>query len=91
MRELALRALDTATTRGASYADVRFVRRRTQSVVVKNAVVHDPISGEPIELARRFCTANHPYGSKILICTRTFDLASKAIVARPIDFVKGLD
>jgi class 3 adenylate cyclase len=49
------------------------------------------ISGEPIELARRFCAANHPYGSKILICTRTFDLASKAIVARPIDFVKGLN
>jgi class 3 adenylate cyclase len=49
------------------------------------------ISGEPIELARRFCAANHLYGSKILICTRTFDLASKAIVARPIDFVKGLN
>jgi class 3 adenylate cyclase len=49
------------------------------------------ISGEPIELARRFCAANHLYGSRILICTRTFDLTGKGIVARPIDFVKGLN
>jgi adenylate cyclase len=48
-------------------------------------------SGEPIELARRFCAANDFYGSNILIGTRTLDLASKAIVARPIDFVKGVD
>ena len=48
-------------------------------------------SGEPIEMARRFCAANRLYGSNILIGTRTFDLASQAIVARPIDFVKGVD
>jgi class 3 adenylate cyclase len=48
-------------------------------------------SGEPIELARRFCAANNFYGSNILIGTSTFDLASQAIVARPIDFVKGTD
>jgi class 3 adenylate cyclase len=47
------------------------------------------ISGEPLDLARRFCAANHLYGSKILIGTPTFDLASNAIVARPIDFVNG--
>ena len=46
-------------------------------------------SGEPIELARRFCAANHLYGSNILIGTRTFDLAGNAIVARPIDFLDG--
>jgi len=48
-------------------------------------------SGEPIELARRFCAENHLYGSNILIDTRTFDLASDAIVARPIDFVNGVN
>ena len=48
-------------------------------------------SGEPIELARRFCAENHLYGSNILIGTRTFDLASDAIVARPIDFVSGVN
>jgi class 3 adenylate cyclase len=47
------------------------------------------ISGEPIELARKFCAANRLYGSRILIGTRTFDLAGNAIVARPIDFLKG--
>jgi class 3 adenylate cyclase len=46
-------------------------------------------SGEPIELARRFCALNHRYGSKILIDTPTFDSVSEAIVARPIDFVSG--
>jgi class 3 adenylate cyclase len=48
-------------------------------------------SGEPVELARRMCVANRFYGSHILIGTRTFDLASKAIVARPIDFLKEVD
>src|SRR5215813_2193550 len=46
-------------------------------------------SGEPIELARRFCALNHRYGSKILIDTPTFDSASESIIARPIDFVSG--
>jgi class 3 adenylate cyclase len=48
-------------------------------------------SGEPIELARRFCALNHRYGSRILIDTATFDSASEAIVARPIDFVSGMN
>jgi class 3 adenylate cyclase len=47
--------------------------------------------GEPLELARRFCAANRLYGSNILIGTPTFDLASKAIVARPIDFLSGIN
>src|SRR5215470_13709247 len=41
-------------------------------------------SGEPIELARRFCAANIFYGSSVLIGTRTFDLVSQTIVTRPI-------
>ena len=48
-------------------------------------------SGEPIEQARRFCAANRLYGSHILIGTRTFDLASNGIVARPIDFLMETD
>lgn len=46
-------------------------------------------SGEPIELARRFCALNHRYGSTILIDTPTLDSVSETIVARPIDFVSG--
>ena len=45
--------------------------------------------GEPLELARRFCIANRIYGSRILLGPRTFELAEKATVARPIDFLGG--
>jgi class 3 adenylate cyclase len=49
------------------------------------------ISGDPLDMARRLCAANRRYGSKILMDTPTFDLASNAIVARPIDFVGGVN
>jgi class 3 adenylate cyclase len=49
------------------------------------------ISGEPVDLSRRFCATNRRYGSKILMDTATYDLASNTIVARPIDFVRGLN
>ncbi|HEY0368565.1 MAG TPA: adenylate/guanylate cyclase domain-containing protein [Chthoniobacterales bacterium] len=48
-------------------------------------------TGEPVELARRFCIANRFYGSRVLIGPGTFELASKNIVARPIDFLSGVD
>jgi len=48
-------------------------------------------SGEPIELARRFCALNRFYGSKALIDTTTLDRVSETVVARPIDFVSGLN
>ncbi len=48
-------------------------------------------AGEPVELARRFCVANRFYGSRVLIGPRTFELASAAVVARPIDFLSGVD
>jgi class 3 adenylate cyclase len=48
-------------------------------------------SGEPIDLARRFCALNRFYGSRALMDTATFDQVSEAVVARPIDFVSGLN
>jgi class 3 adenylate cyclase len=48
-------------------------------------------SGEPIDLARRFCALNRFYGSKALMDTASFDEVSDSIVARPIDFVSGLN
>src|SRR5216110_1973918 len=48
-------------------------------------------SGEPVELARRFCVANRFYGSRVLIGPRTFELASRYIVARPIDFLSDVN
>ena len=49
------------------------------------------VRGEPIELARRFCALNHFYGSNALMDTPTFDRVSDMVVARPIDFVSGLN
>lgn len=49
------------------------------------------VTGEPVELARRFCIANRFYGSRILIGPRTFEFSSKTILARPIDFLSGVD
>ena len=48
-------------------------------------------AGEPVELARRFCIANRFYGTRILIGPRTFELTSRTILARPIDFLSGVD
>src|SRR4051812_42292968 len=46
MRELTDRALDTATSLGASYADVRIVRRREESIAVKTGRVEGVAMGE---------------------------------------------
>ena len=48
-------------------------------------------SGEPVNLARRFCALNRFYGSRALMDTPTFDRVSETVVARPIDFVNGLN
>jgi adenylate cyclase/guanylate cyclase len=48
-------------------------------------------SGEPIDLARRFCALNRFYGSRALMDTAIFDRVNEAVVARPIDFVSGLN
>jgi hypothetical protein len=48
-------------------------------------------SGESIDMARRFCALNRFYGSRALMDTATFDRVSEAVVARPIDFVSGLN
>jgi class 3 adenylate cyclase len=49
------------------------------------------VVGEPIELARRFCIANRFYGSRVLIGPDTFELAGQILIARPIDFLSGVD
>ena len=46
MRDLTDRALDTATARGAAYADIRVVRRRDESVAIKTGRVEGVASGE---------------------------------------------
>ncbi len=46
MRDLTQRALDTASSLGASYADVRVVRRRDESITVKTGRVEGVSMGE---------------------------------------------
>jgi TldD protein len=46
MRDLTDRALDTATQQGATYADVRVVRRRDESIAVKSGRVEGVAMGE---------------------------------------------
>jgi TldD protein len=46
MREVTDRALDTAAAQGATYADVRVVRRRDESVAIKTGRVEGVASGE---------------------------------------------
>ncbi|MBI5288574.1 MAG: TldD/PmbA family protein [Chloroflexi bacterium] len=48
MRDLAMRALDTARQRGAGYADVRIVRFRSESVAVRNRNVEALTSEESL-------------------------------------------
>jgi TldD protein len=46
LKALANLALDTARLRGAGYADVRIVRRRTQQITVRNGVVYSLTDAE---------------------------------------------
>src|SRR3954463_328885 len=46
MREVTERALDTASARGAQYADVRVVRRVDESITIKTGRVEGVASGE---------------------------------------------
>jgi TldD protein len=53
MRDLTDRALDTAATLGATYADVRIVRRREESIAVKTGRVEGVAMGETEGLGLR--------------------------------------
>lgn len=66
---------------GAVVATVRDDRRGGEVVV----------AGEPLEIARRLARANQVYGSQILLGPRTFNLAGKEILARPIDFLRNTE
>ena len=46
MRDLTSRALDTATALGATYADVRVVRRLEESITIKSGRVEGVAGGE---------------------------------------------
>jgi TldD protein len=53
MRDLVMRALDTAKAQGASYADVRVVRLRTESITMRNENVEGLSGDETLGLGVR--------------------------------------
>jgi adenylate cyclase len=97
----ALALLESFEKRRASGNDDAFKRFDVHVGVSSGTVVIAPLqpdgrvqlltAGEPVELARRFCIANRFYGTSVLIGPQTFELTSKTVLARPIDFLSGVD
>ena len=46
------------------------------------------VSGEPVEFARRLCSANSTYGTRILIGAKTFSMAEEGIEVRPMELIQ---
>jgi hypothetical protein len=96
-----LTLLESFEKRRASGNDDAFKRFDVHVGVSSGTVVIAPLqpdgrvqlltAGEPVELARRFCIANRFYGTSVLIGPQTFELTSKTVLARPIDFLSGVD
>ncbi len=76
MRDLTDRALDTATRRGASYADVRVVRSLTESISIKSGRVEGVASGE-----------SEGFGVRVLVDGAWGFASSRSIDATEIDRV----
>ncbi len=49
------------------------------------------VAGEPVEFARRLCSANMIYGSRVLVGSTTFEFASDAVEVRPMELVRTRD
>ncbi len=45
------------------------------------------VAGEPVEWARKLCSASLIYGARLLIGSHTFQLTETAMEVRPLDFV----
>ncbi len=78
MRDVTERALDTATARGATYADVRVVRRREESIAIKSGRVEGVASGE-----------NEGFGVRVLVDGAWGFAASHILTAAEADRVAG--
>src|SRR6187551_2874899 len=78
MRDLADRALDTATLLGAGYADARVVRRLDESIAIKTGRVEGVASGE-----------NEGFGVRVLVDGAWGFAASHVLTAAEADRVAG--
>jgi TldD protein len=86
MRDLAMRALDTAKQRGADYADVRVVRFRSESVAVRNKNVEALASDESLGFGVRVIAGG--YWGFAASHKMTFDEAS-AVAAEAVRVAKA--
>ncbi len=92
MRDVVLRALDTARVRGASYADVRLVESRSQSVTVRNHNVEGLVVDESIGFGVRVIVDGYwGFASSNVINGREADrVAAEAVkIARASALVSG--
>lgn len=78
MRDLTDRALDTATRRGATYADVRLVHSLSESISVKSGRVEGVASGE-----------SEGFGVRVIVDGAWGFASSRSIEAAEIDRVAG--
>jgi TldD protein len=78
MRDLTERALDTATGRGATYADVRVVRRLDETISIKSGRVEGVASGE-----------SEGFGVRVLVDGAWGFASSHRLDAAEIDRVAG--
>src|SRR6478752_1915469 len=78
MRDLTDRALDTATAKGAAYADVRVVRRLEESITVKTGRVEGVASAE-----------SEGFGVRVLVDGAWGFAASHVLTAAEADRVAG--
>jgi len=92
MRDLAMRALDTARQQGATYADVRVVRRLTQSVAVRNRNVEALTSDDSLGFGVRVIVDGYwGFSSSYRMTLQEADeVAARAVrVARASALVRG--
>ncbi len=96
MKDLTDRALDTAKSLGASYADVRIVRRNVQSIAVKNGIVEAINESESYGFGVRVVSGGAwGFASSSIISPKEIDeivalavriaRASALIQAKPVD------
>jgi TldD protein len=92
MRDVALRALDTARTRGAAYADVRVVHFRAESVTARNENVEGLVVEESLGFGVRVIVDGYwGFASSNVVTTREADrVAAEAVkIARASALVAG--
>src|SRR5919201_545385 len=85
-RDLAMRALDSARVRGASYADVRYVRRRVEQMAVRNGHVDSVTGSEDMGFSvRAIAEGSWGFAASQQLTPREADRVGALAVEVPLD------